>query len=77
MRWVGNVARMCGRAVHTGFRCDNEMERVFGGTILEFDGGIWEYQERKKNRRLGKPCDNVQTLCLRSMKQNTPMFGQL
>jgi len=25
MRWVGNVARMSGRAEHTGFRRDNEM----------------------------------------------------
>jgi hypothetical protein len=51
MRWVGNVARMSGITVHTGFRCDNEMERVFGGTILEFSGGIWEYQEKKPQAR--------------------------
>jgi len=43
MRLVGNVERMSGRAVNTGFRRDKEMERVFGGTILEFSGGICEY----------------------------------
>ena len=35
MRWVGNGGRVSGTAEHTGFRRDNEMERVFGGTVLE------------------------------------------
>jgi hypothetical protein len=51
------VARIRGAVVHTRFRRDNDIEMLFGGTILEFSGGIWE------NCRT-----DVQTPCFRSVK---------